>query len=463
MRRHEDEKESLAPLNEGSVISASSQIAVPLSTTLQRLAEGIPLLENELLRVDTLLFEESRPIKKSELMEERRRLQIKLEMARKGAASQEQIRKIVQDQHALFCARHHPDEREIIYLARRRNYTLESLKSNKDQFAEIVSDTAAIERARQLLREQDRYLGQYLEFQDGKHPRQKALEGLAKLERINFEPVEDLDNGVSLFARLMEDHRLAVIERALEAESLETRLTKERDAVKGELERERLLHGKTHTKVRDLEQAVARKKEELEELEQKFSEVEKRKAEQKEKQATRRADILKDVREIRKQEAERASRKESLFYDRQYGYLMLEGWRVLRIDLAAGIWPHGKETDHYFSLTIEELLKRDDFETVYFHERGQRAIDAVNRFLQGAGPYQQLLLEVSTCGISKETLEAWLVHFRTMQRSDYQSFCSGKHPRQGVLATLFREAHITSPIESQWSALWDETPDKFCG
>jgi hypothetical protein len=379
---------------------------------LRALQESAPVLEEELQRTLLTVFHETNPYKRDELLEERRHIREKQEFVRQALPKVELLARQIQEHFDLFCTGKHPRERAILAVGRQHSLSREALKSDLQKFGEILLSREKLERAERRLEELDRlFLRSYLEFQRRAHRQQEVIEELASLERVRLDRLE-ADEALEVFARLAEDRRLPIIARAIRAQSAEARFSRERAALQKELAEARAFKQWQCSTIDDLRAEKAAREAKIKKLEERLAELESSEREWRRKREERREEILRTVRHIRERESARARRDESFEYDPVHGYLMAEGWRLLRRDLGEGIWHQGKETDHYFFLTLEELLKREDFEMLYFHEEGRRAITAVNAFCRATISQDELLRETAACGFSAAVVEEWLVPLR---------------------------------------------------
>src|SRR5215210_1996349 len=320
-------------------------------SALKTLQESAPVLEEELQRTLLAFFHETNPSKREELLEGRRRIREKQEFIGHALQKAEQLAQQIQEHHNLFCAGRHPREGALLAVARARSLSKEVLRSDLQKFGEILLKREALERAESQLEEQRAVFGPYMQFRSGKHRRQKAIEELAKLERIRFE-VLDTEDAVEAFGRLARDGRLPIIARVLRAQSAEARFAQERAILKKKLADERIIQEEQRSDLSALRSEKAECEQHIRELEERLADLEGSEHRRLRRREEDRAEILLKVRSIREWESTRARQGGSFEYDPIHGYLMAESWRLLRRDLEAGVWHQGRESDHYFFLTL---------------------------------------------------------------------------------------------------------------
>lgn len=192
--------------------------------------------------------------------------------------------------------------------------------------------------------------------------------------------------------------------------------------------------------------------------------------------ARQRLEVAEQVRLLRTAEVERIRQGDAgLRFHPHFGFLMAEGWRVLRAQIARGERIPPAEHDTFFHQVIAELLEPADFAERYFHESGHQAIAALQRYLVGAGPLETVRrtiqqLRLGPAQFAPEPLpeytgtallEAWLVPHRRYQQSCYADFREGRHPRQEQILAFLRERAGGLPSPEEWRGLWDEHPALF--
>lgn len=191
----------------------------------------------------------------------------------------------------------------------------------------------------------------------------------------------------------------------------------------------------------------------------------------------KRREIREQVARVRSAEVARLRACSGIIaFDPHYGFLMAEGWRVLRAELAAGERLPAIEHDGVFHQVVAELLRADDFEARYFHRAARAAMTVVNGFLAGEVPISaardqlralrlephQLALRPLTGDPVSTLLEAWLVPLRRWQRRQWERFEAGEHPRQEEIAAEFAARGLPAYLAAaDWQALWDEQPRLF--
>lgn len=192
--------------------------------------------------------------------------------------------------------------------------------------------------------------------------------------------------------------------------------------------------------------------------------------------ARQRLEVAAQVRLLRTAEVDRIRQGDAgLRFHPHFGFLMAEGWRVLRAQIARGERIPPAEHDTFFHQVIAELLEPADFAERYFHESGHQAIAALQRYLVGAEPLEtvrrtiqqlrfgpaQLAPEPLPEYTGAALLEAWLVPQRRYQQSCYSDFREGRHPRQQQILAFLRERAGGLPSPEEWRGLWDEHPALF--
>lgn len=192
--------------------------------------------------------------------------------------------------------------------------------------------------------------------------------------------------------------------------------------------------------------------------------------------AQRREEVAGQVRLIRAAQVEEIQNgSDGLRFHPEFGFLMAEAWRVLRAQIARGERIPATENDAFFHQVVAELLEPSDFEIRYFHRSGAKAIAAVNRFLGGAKPLQDVAMELKKLRLKPallapeplpeysgtSLLEAWLVPHRRYQGRLREDFQEGRHPRQQEIIEFLRERKLGLPSQEEWRDLWDRNPASF--
>jgi hypothetical protein len=192
--------------------------------------------------------------------------------------------------------------------------------------------------------------------------------------------------------------------------------------------------------------------------------------------ASQRLEVAEQVHLLRTAEVDRIRQGDAgLRFHPHFGFLMAEGWRVLRAQIARGERIPPAEHDTFFHQVIAELLEPADFAERYFHESGRQAMAALHRYLLGATPLAPAREAIRQLGLvpaqlapeplpeylGAALLEAWLVPHRRYQQSCYADFREGRHPRQEQILAFLRERAGGLPSPEEWRGLWDEHPALF--
>ena len=221
-------------------------------------------------------------------------------------------------------------------------------------------------------------------------------------------------------------------------------------------------------------QEESRKAEQLAKAQEERERLQKQEQDQASRLATKRREILDQVRQIRALEVQRLREgKTGLLFHPHYGFLLAEAARTLRAEIATGERIPPIENDTFLLEVVEHLLKADDFQDRYCHQAGRQAMDAINAYLLARQPLEQSLETIRKLELQPEQLaptpflgetaselvEGWLLPHRRFQELERQQYLECCHPQQDDLEHVW--CGDPTPSVMQWRREWDRAPWRF--
>lgn len=190
-----------------------------------------------------------------------------------------------------------------------------------------------------------------------------------------------------------------------------------------------------------------------------------------------RAETVQQLRQIRQWERQQMQEhgRGMVVHPSRLGFVLLEAARTLRVEITAGERIPPLENDLFLLEVASRLLERDDFVDRYLHRKGEKAVQAMNRYLRAEISLRDLqrrigrlrfqmteLAPQSLPGPLLPTLlEAWLVPQRRFQEQNRQRYAAGQHPHQAALDEFWRSRCEGIPEAEVWKSSWDDSPAVF--
>ena len=190
-----------------------------------------------------------------------------------------------------------------------------------------------------------------------------------------------------------------------------------------------------------------------------------------------RAETVQQLRQVRQWERQQMQGhgRGMVVHPSRLAFVLLEAARVLRAEVAAGERIPPLENDPFLLEVADRLLERDDFVERYLHRKGEKAVQAMNRYLQAEISFRDLQRRIGRlrfqmtelapiplpAAIMPSLLEAWLVPQRRFQEHQRQRFVAAQHPHQAVISEFLRPRCSGIPEAEVWKSSWDDSPAVF--